>query len=57
MHSLETQSNQAAPNTPAEPPVLSARELTSGGQTARIVLDDQTYTLRITRADKLILTK
>ncbi|MDR9393763.1 hemin uptake protein HemP [Roseovarius sp. SYSU LYC5161] len=34
-----------------------ARVLTAGGVTANIILDDQTYTLRITRAGKLILTK
>jgi hemin uptake protein HemP len=27
------------------------------GDVAQIVLDDQTYTLRVTRAGKLILTK
>ena len=39
------------------PPSYAARDLTSGGDLAQIVLDDQTYTLRITRAGKLILTK
>ena len=34
-----------------------ARELTAGGATANIVLDGKVYTLRITRAGKLILTK
>ncbi len=34
-----------------------ARELTQGGTTASIVLDGKIYTLRITRAGKLILTK
>ncbi|WP_101067404.1 hemin uptake protein HemP [Roseovarius salinarum] len=34
-----------------------ARALTGGAQTANIVLDGQVYTLRITRAGKLILTK
>lgn len=34
-----------------------ARELTAGGAKASIVLDGKTYTLRITRAGKLILTK
>jgi len=38
-------------------PVHDARVLTGGGQLAGIVLDDQLYTLRITRAGKLILTK
>lgn len=39
------------------PPVLKARDLTSGGTTAVIDLDGQNYTLRITRMGKLILTK
>jgi hemin uptake protein HemP len=34
-----------------------ARELTAGGHIAHVILDGQTYTLRITRAGKLILTK
>ncbi|TYB86698.1 hemin uptake protein HemP [Oceaniovalibus sp. ACAM 378] len=38
-------------------PIYSAKELTEGGELAQILLDDQTYTLRITRANKLILTK
>ncbi|MBF9059935.1 hemin uptake protein HemP [Rhodobacterales bacterium HKCCSP123] len=38
-------------------PVHDARRLTEGAGTAMIVLDDKTYTLRITRAGKLILTK
>lgn len=44
-----------SPSTTAQ--VHDARTLTGGGQTARIVLDGQCYTLRITRAGKLILTK
>ncbi|MEF3049045.1 hemin uptake protein HemP [Pseudotabrizicola sp. L79] len=44
--------------TPVPPrPTYSARDLTNGGEQAQIVLDDQVYTLRITRAGKLILTK
>ena len=39
------------------PPVHEAVALTAGGATAQIVLNGQTYTLRITRAGKLILTK
>ncbi|MBB5723266.1 hemin uptake protein HemP [Loktanella ponticola] len=42
-----------APNLPT----YSARDLTQNGELAQIVLGDQTYTLRITRAGKLILTK
>ncbi|WP_120501773.1 hemin uptake protein HemP [Roseovarius sp. EL26] len=49
--------------TKAEPELVpniavhDARILTSGASTANIVLDGQVYTLRITRAGKLILTK
>ncbi|WP_332844279.1 hemin uptake protein HemP [Pseudosulfitobacter koreensis] len=38
-------------------PAHDARRLTEGADQARIVLDGQVYTLRITRAGKLILTK
>lgn len=38
-------------------PVHWAEELTQGGKTAAIVLNGQVYTLRITKAGKLILTK
>lgn len=38
-------------------PTYSARDLTQDGDTAHLVLGDQVYTLRITRAGKLILTK
>jgi len=45
-------------DTEASPlPVHEVRDLTKGGDQARIVLDGQVYTLRITRAGKLILTK
>lgn len=54
----------AAPDAAADAAVLrddaphhDARSLTGGGTQARIVLDDQVYTLRITRQGKLILTK
>lgn len=43
-----------APNTL---PTYAAEDLTKGGDQAQIVLSGQTYTLRITRAGKLILTK
>jgi len=39
------------------PPVHQASDLTNGGILAHIQLADQLYTLRITRAGKLILTK
>ncbi len=38
-------------------PEHDATELTAGGNQALIVLNDQVYNLRITRAGKLILTK
>lgn len=38
-------------------PSHKAEELTNGGNLAHIELGDQLYTLRITRAGKLILTK
>lgn len=38
-------------------PVHDATRLTEGGTQARIVLNGQVYSLRITRAGKLILTK
>lgn len=38
-------------------PVYEADHLTKGGDLAQIKLHDQLYTLRITRAGKLILTK
>ncbi len=38
-------------------PSHKAEELTKGGNLAQIELGDQLYTLRITRAGKLILTK
>lgn len=47
-------------DTQSEPesiPTFDARELTVGGNLATIRLDNQTYTLRITRQKKLILTK
>ncbi|MEM9797286.1 MAG: hemin uptake protein HemP [Pseudomonadota bacterium] len=38
-------------------PVYRAEDLLANSGTARIVLGDQTYILRLTRAGKLILTK
>ncbi|MCA1777380.1 MAG: hemin uptake protein HemP [Loktanella sp.] len=40
-----------------DPLTHDARDLVPDGTTARIVLDGQPYTLRITRSGKLILTK
>lgn len=44
-------------NDAARPLSYDARDLIPDGVKAEIVLDGQTYTLRITRAGKLILTK
>jgi hemin uptake protein HemP len=52
--------HQPSATTPARPdhlPSHAARDLTAGGTQAQIELDGQIYTLRITRAGKLILTK
>lgn len=38
-------------------PRYSARDLTAGGPVAEIELDGHVYTLRVTRSQKLILTK
>ena len=38
-------------------PIYDARQLTNGGKTAIIKLDNQEYTLRITKNAKLILSK
>ena len=43
--------------TPMTGPVHDARALTGPDQTGHIALDGKLYTLRITRAGKLILTK
>lgn len=43
--------------TSATLPSYAAADLTLGGDLAQIVLDGKVYTLRITRANKLILTK
>ncbi|MGY6704541.1 hemin uptake protein HemP [Roseinatronobacter sp.] len=46
-----------AEHTDMAVPSHDAALLTNGGATAHILLDGQLYTLRITRARKLILTK
>lgn len=44
-------------SAPGVEPVHEALDLTRGGLTAQIRLNDQCYVLRITRQGKLILTK
>jgi len=48
---------QAAAVPSNQLPSYDARDLIQSGDQANIVLDDQVYVLRITRAGKLILTK
>lgn len=48
---------QATARAKDAPPVYEVSDLTKGGDLAHIKLEDQLYTLRITRAGKLILTK
>lgn len=48
---------QTASSVLARIPQHDATHLTRGGNQALIVLDEQIYQLRITRAGKLILTK
>lgn len=54
--SIQQQPTTATPVTPSLPEHL-ATDLTGNGPTALIRLGDKVYTLRITRAGKLILTK
>ena len=46
-----------ADTAPASRPTYDARAMTGTDGLAQIVLDDKVYTLRITKAGKLILTK
>lgn len=48
---------QALQTRSSAAPVYDARHLLSGQQTVQLVLDEFVYTLRITKAGKLILTK
>lgn len=45
------------PRPPEDGPVHRAEHLLLGRTSARIVLGDQVYVLRLTRSGKLILTK
>ena len=54
---VQTSSQRPDDGPTASLPVHQATALTEGGSLALIQLDDQYYTLRITRAGKLILTK
>ncbi|MEM1341129.1 MAG: hemin uptake protein HemP [Pseudomonadota bacterium] len=47
----------APTKTEEEIPTYDARDIVAGGVQARLLLDEQAYWLRITRAGKLILTK
>jgi hemin uptake protein HemP len=54
---IEGYATSTAPHRQAEPPEYDAEVLTEGGREALIRLNDQIYTLRITRQGKLLLTK
>ena len=56
MNDLTFSAEMSAPVQP-QVPTYDAARLTRGGNLAQIALADQLYTLRITRAGKLILTK
>lgn len=56
-HSAEGLADRGALPALTAAPRHLARDLTNGGNLARIDLDGQIYALRITRAGKLILTK
>lgn len=50
-------SDQPERPSPKSPPLHFASDLTQGGRVAHVQHGDQVYTLRITKAEKLILTK
>ncbi len=52
-----TEPDRTPPPLPRDQPIYDAHRLIGPDGTALIVLDDKTYTLRITRAGKMILTK
>lgn len=58
-HGLEMVIDRArAAEPPPDPaPTYRAADLLAGSPTAQIVLEDRVYTLRLTRAGKLILTR
>ena len=60
-HSKQDDHPETGTNGPQVPeksvPVHDAHALTEGGGRAHIMLGDQLYVLKVTRAGKLILTK
>lgn len=54
---MATLSLLSSPTSAPPVPVHDARDLVGAGTQATILLDGQAYTLRVTRAGKLILTK
>lgn len=57
MNAMTTAPQCARPVERPKVPTYDARDLIPDGVQACVVLDNQTYYLRITRAGKLILTK
>lgn len=54
---LDLRRHSATPAPEEAGPIYDARMLVGENATARILLDGKVYTLRITKAGKLILTK
>lgn len=54
---MQTIAPPTAVTPTSDTPIYDARILTAGQTTVQIVLDENVYTLRITKAGKLILTK
>jgi len=57
MPAIQTAAPRLRLREPEPKPCHDARLLTDGGREAEILLDGMRYVLRITRQDKLILTK
>ena len=57
MNAMSETPKPSTANSPQQIDTYDARDIVKDGVQACIVLDEQTYYLRITRAGKLILTK
>ena len=57
MNAMSETPKPSTANSPQHIDTYDARDIVKDGVQACIVLDEQTYYLRITRAGKLILTK
>ncbi len=57
MNAISHPNTLTSTSVPQQQSIYDARLLTQGNPCATILLDNQTYVLRITKAGKLILTK